>query len=83
MRQDADDLCAICFVDRLGEAPCVQLKCNHFFHYKCVRTVLEKRWHGPRIVFRFMECPLCKEQVACDLSRSVPNPLLDRPYRLC
>ncbi|KAI1714941.1 ring finger domain-containing protein [Ditylenchus destructor] len=77
MRQDADDLCAICFVDRLGEAPCVQLKCNHFFHYKCVRTVLEKRWHGPRIVFRFMECPLCKEQIDHTAFADLLSPLME------
>ncbi|VIO97478.1 B-box zinc finger family protein [Brugia malayi] len=62
-KQDADDLCVICFTDRLGGAPCIQLACHHIFHYRCVRTVLEKRWNGPRIVFRFMQCPLCKEQI--------------------
>ncbi|KAL3078261.1 hypothetical protein niasHS_012148 [Heterodera schachtii] len=61
--QDADDLCSICFSERLGEAPCVQLKCAHFFHWQCVRTALEKRWPGPRISFRFMQCPLCKENI--------------------
>lgn len=25
--------------------------------------ILEKRWNGPRIIFRFMQCPLCKQQV--------------------
>ncbi|CAG9534611.1 unnamed protein product [Cercopithifilaria johnstoni] len=63
IKQDADDLCAICFTDRLGGAPCIQLACNHVFHYRCARTVLEKRWNGPRIVFRFMQCPLCKKQI--------------------
>uniref|UniRef100_A0A1I7W188 RCR-type E3 ubiquitin transferase n=1 Tax=Loa loa TaxID=7209 RepID=A0A1I7W188_LOALO len=63
IKQDADDLCVICFTDRLGGAPCIQLACDHIFHYHCVRTVLEKRWNGPRIVFRFMQCPLCKEQI--------------------
>lgn len=63
MRQDADDLCVVCFVDRLGGAPCILLDCGHIFHYCCVKTVLEKRWNGPRITFRFMHCPLCKKQV--------------------
>ncbi|TKR87165.1 hypothetical protein L596_011613 [Steinernema carpocapsae] len=62
-RQDADDLCVICFTDRLGGAPCIQLKCGHIFHFNCVRTVLEKRWVGPRIVFQFMQCPLCRQQI--------------------
>uniref|UniRef100_A0A915ATT0 RCR-type E3 ubiquitin transferase n=8 Tax=Parascaris univalens TaxID=6257 RepID=A0A915ATT0_PARUN len=62
-RQDADDLCVICFTDRLGGAPCVQLACGHIFHYRCVKIILEKRWNGPRIIFRFMQCPLCKQQI--------------------
>ncbi|MCP9259804.1 MYCB2 [Dirofilaria immitis] len=63
IKQDADDLCVICFTDRLGGAPCIQLTCEHVFHYRCVQTVLEKRWNGPRIVFRFMQCPLCKNKL--------------------
>ncbi|CAD5224052.1 unnamed protein product [Bursaphelenchus okinawaensis] len=62
-KQDADDLCVICFTDRLGGAPCIKLSCGHSFHYHCVKTVLEKRWHGPRILFRFMQCPLCKSNI--------------------
>uniref|UniRef100_A0A915DDX7 RCR-type E3 ubiquitin transferase n=1 Tax=Ditylenchus dipsaci TaxID=166011 RepID=A0A915DDX7_9BILA len=77
IRQDADDLCIICFVDRLGEAPCVQLKCGHFFHHKCVRTILERRWNGPRIVFRFMQCPLCKEQIDHTAFSDLLKPLMD------
>lgn len=75
--QDASDACAICFTDRLDEAPCVRLKCGHLFHFICVRTVLERRWSGPRILFRltnlyynfefrsfrFMQCPLCRKEV--------------------
>ncbi|ULT86357.1 hypothetical protein L3Y34_006204 [Caenorhabditis briggsae] len=57
--QDGDDLCVICFTERLGAAPCISLGCGHIFHYHCVRAILERRWNGPRIVFRFMQCPLC------------------------
>uniref|UniRef100_A0A8R1DYZ2 RCR-type E3 ubiquitin transferase n=1 Tax=Caenorhabditis japonica TaxID=281687 RepID=A0A8R1DYZ2_CAEJA len=57
--QDGDDVCVICFTERLGAAPCIRLGCGHIFHYHCVRMILEKRWNGPRIVFRFMHCPLC------------------------
>lgn len=55
--QDASDACAICFTDRLDEAPCVRLKCGHLFHFICVRTVLERRWSGPRILFRLANSP--------------------------
>ncbi|CAI2353362.1 unnamed protein product [Caenorhabditis sp. 36 PRJEB53466] len=57
--QDGDDVCVICFTERLGAAPCIRLGCGHIFHYHCVRMILERRWNGPRIVFRFMHCPLC------------------------
>ena len=78
-RQDCDDVCVICFTDRLGAAPCIQvsskaigkaektlnfqLECGHLFHYNCLKTVLTNRWNGPRIQFRFMNCPLCNRQV--------------------
>ncbi|KAI6207356.1 RCR-type E3 ubiquitin transferase [Aphelenchoides besseyi] len=74
-RQDGDDLCVICFTDRLGGAPCIRVGCGHFFHFGCVRTVLEKRWNGPRIVFRFMQCPLCKQTIEHQALESLLAPL--------
>uniref|UniRef100_A0A0K0FMZ6 RCR-type E3 ubiquitin transferase n=1 Tax=Strongyloides venezuelensis TaxID=75913 RepID=A0A0K0FMZ6_STRVS len=59
INQDSDDLCSICYTDKLGSAPCIQVCCGHIFHYHCLMTVLEKKWNGPRISFRFMKCPLC------------------------
>lgn len=50
----------ICFSESLFSAPCIQLTCNHVFHYHCVQTVLEKRWSGGRITFTFSNCPICK-----------------------
>ncbi|VDM55490.1 unnamed protein product [Angiostrongylus costaricensis] len=62
--QDGNDVCVICFTDRLCAAPCIRLECGHLLHYHCVRAVLEKRWPGPRIQFRFMNCPLCNIQMS-------------------
>ncbi|CEF62183.1 E3 ubiquitin-protein ligase MYCBP2 [Strongyloides ratti] len=59
INQDSDDLCSICYTDKLGSAPCIQVTCGHIFHYHCLMTVLENKWNGPRISFRFMKCPLC------------------------
>ena len=74
-KQDTDDLCVICFVDRLGGAPCIKLSCGHLFHHKCVKTVLEKRWAGPRILFRFMHCPLCNALIEHESLEEILTPL--------
>lgn len=63
LTQDADDMCMICFVEALSCAPAIQLDCGHVFHYHCCRTVLEKRWIGPRISFGFSLCPICKNDI--------------------
>lgn len=83
LTQDADDMCMICFIEALSCAPAIQLDCGHVFHYQCCRTVLKRRWNGPRIGFGFSQCPICKvwttnvlgyEILKCDVS------LLDRYF---
>ncbi|XP_050560251.1 E3 ubiquitin-protein ligase MYCBP2 isoform X7 [Spodoptera frugiperda] len=63
LRQDADDMCMICFTDPLQAAPAIQLKCGHVFHLHCCRKVLANKWIGPRITFSFSQCPICKEDM--------------------
>ncbi|EFA00365.2 E3 ubiquitin-protein ligase MYCBP2-like Protein [Tribolium castaneum] len=63
LRQDADDMCMICFTEALSCAPAIQLKCGHVFHLHCCKAVLMKRWAGPRITFSFSLCPICKEEI--------------------
>ncbi|KAL3283868.1 hypothetical protein HHI36_018037 [Cryptolaemus montrouzieri] len=63
LRQDADDMCMICFTEALSCAPAIQLKCGHVFHLHCCKTVLMKKWAGPRITFSFSQCPICKENM--------------------
>ncbi|XP_034938609.1 E3 ubiquitin-protein ligase MYCBP2-like isoform X2 [Chelonus insularis] len=60
LKQDADDMCMICFTEALSCAPAIQLQCGHVFHLHCCRNVLSKRWVGPRITFGFSLCPICK-----------------------
>ncbi|XGW06024.1 hypothetical protein V3C99_016398 [Haemonchus contortus] len=74
--QDGDDVCVVCFTDRLCAAPCVRLGCGHLLHYHCVRAVLEKRWPGPRIQFRFLNCPLCNVQMSHPGLTDLLEPLL-------
>lgn len=71
----ADDYCPICWVEDLGSAPMVVLKCGHGVHYACIVERLRLRWQGPLISFGFMHCPTCQALVA--------HPLLDalvKPY---
>ncbi|XP_028043251.1 E3 ubiquitin-protein ligase MYCBP2 isoform X2 [Bombyx mandarina] len=63
LRQDADDMCMICFTDPLQAAPAIQLTCGHVFHLHCCRKVLVNKWNGPRISFSFSQCPICKEDI--------------------
>lgn len=60
LTQDADDMCMICFIEALSCAPAIQLDCGHVFHYQCCRSVIKRRWNGPRIGFGFSQCPICK-----------------------
>ncbi|XP_077071820.1 E3 ubiquitin-protein ligase MYCBP2 isoform X9 [Siphateles boraxobius] len=73
LKQDADDMCMICFTEALSAAPAIQLDCSHVFHLQCTRRVLENRWLGPRITFGFMSCPICKNKI----NHSVLKDLLD------
>lgn len=63
LKQDADDMCMICFTEALSAAPAIGLKCGHVFHLHCCQTIILKRWPGPRITFTFSLCPICKEVI--------------------
>ena len=63
--QDVDSFCNICFVEGLGNAPCVLLACNHYIHYKCLEKRLKKKWPGPKITFSHCLCPVCNSWVSC------------------
>jgi len=75
LRQDADDMCMICFTEALWPIPSIQLECGHVFHSACCRKILEKRWTGPRITFGFRNCPICKTKVAHPSLKPVLDPI--------
>ncbi|XP_065845558.1 E3 ubiquitin-protein ligase MYCBP2-like isoform X3 [Oscarella lobularis] len=60
LTQDGDDMCMICYSENLSAAPVIQLECGHLYHYHCAKMIIEKRWTGPRITFRFLMCPICE-----------------------
>ncbi|XP_047115899.1 E3 ubiquitin-protein ligase highwire-like [Schistocerca piceifrons] len=77
LKQDADDMCMICFTEALSCAPAIQLKCGHVFHLHCCRCVLMKRWSGPRITFAFSQCPICKASIEHSVLADLLAPVKD------
>ncbi|XP_041356631.1 E3 ubiquitin-protein ligase MYCBP2-like isoform X3 [Gigantopelta aegis] len=77
LRQDADDMCMICFTEALSAAPAIHLKCGHVFHLHCCRKILEKKWVGPRITFGFSLCPICKDHIEHPVLRELLQPILE------
>ncbi|KAM8976197.1 E3 ubiquitin-protein ligase MYCBP2 isoform 3-T3 [Pelodytes ibericus] len=75
LKQDADDMCMICFTEALSAAPAIQLECSHVFHLQCCRRVLENRWLGPRITFGFMSCPICKNKINHTVLKDLLDPI--------
>ncbi|KAG0414124.1 hypothetical protein HPB47_008717, partial [Ixodes persulcatus] len=75
LRQDADDMCMICFSEALSCAPAIQLTCGHVFHYHCCKTVLSRSWSGPRITFSFSLCPICKAPMEHGVLRDLLEPI--------
>ncbi|XP_060129318.1 E3 ubiquitin-protein ligase MYCBP2 isoform X3 [Zootoca vivipara] len=75
LKQDADDMCMICFTEALSAAPAIQLDCSHIFHLQCCCRVLENRWLGPRITFGFMSCPICKNKINHTVLKDLLDPI--------
>ncbi|KAM7178273.1 E3 ubiquitin-protein ligase MYCBP2 isoform 10-T10 [Macrochelys suwanniensis] len=75
LKQDADDMCMICFTEALSAAPAIQLDCSHVFHLQCCCRVLENRWLGPRITFGFMSCPICKNKINHTVLKDLLDPI--------
>lgn len=75
LKQDADDMCMICFIEALAYAPAIQLTCGHVFHLHCCRAVLMKRWSGPRITFGFSLCPICKAPMDHKILKDLLDPI--------
>ncbi|GAB6023050.1 hypothetical protein CHUAL_007142 [Chamberlinius hualienensis] len=75
LKQDADDMCMICFTEALSCAPAIQLGCGHVFHLQCCRKVLTKKWTGPRITFGFSLCPICKNPIEHTVLKDLLEPV--------
>lgn len=58
-----DGCCPVC-ADPWASNAVIQLDCGHIFHHACIKQMLQNRWHGSRITFGFMTCPLCKSSIS-------------------
>ncbi|XP_061164758.1 E3 ubiquitin-protein ligase MYCBP2-like [Saccostrea echinata] len=58
-----DGYCIVC-TEPWTSKPIIQIVCGHLFHYDCIRKMLMNRWHGSKITFGFMLCPLCKISIS-------------------
>eukprot|EP01084_Bolivina_argentea_P250100 418904_1 len=56
----ANDMCAICTVDKLEAGPVMIMPCNHIFHYLCIKKKVDLGWPKAYISFEFSYCPICK-----------------------
>lgn len=57
--QNEESYCVICYTTGLNSEPCVRLSsCGHAFHYNCLAKLIKDKWPSPRIVFKFLYCPI-------------------------
>jgi hypothetical protein len=70
------DYCNICWCEELKAAPCIQSECGHIVHLHCARKKVESKYSGNRIVFNFMNCPLCPNVMRSPALDDLLQPLL-------
>nr|AOV18880.1 myc binding protein 2 [Lymnaea stagnalis] len=75
LKQDADDMCMICFTEALSAAPAIKLSCSHLFHLHCAKIILSKRYVGARITFGFSMCPICKTTIEHPALKALLEPI--------
>jgi RCR-type E3 ubiquitin transferase len=73
---EGEDLCRVCWTEELREAPAVQLACGHTFHVECVSRLISNRWHGARVTFSFLQCPLCRQDIAAAPLQELLAPMM-------
>lgn len=76
--KNEEEYCAICYVEDLGSAPCIQISapCSHTLHYQCVKSKLSSRWPGARVSFAFLQCPTCQHPMQHPTLKDIIEPIL-------
>eukprot|EP00347_Sterkiella_histriomuscorum_P014988 403358741 len=76
----SSDLCSICYTEELGQAPVVQLNCDHMFHSKCLATILENKYSTLRISLGYLDCPICGVYMQSAQCRKIKDILTQEGY---
>jgi len=76
LEEDDDSYCTICYTEGLGQAPTIRLGCGHYYHFECITSKLSRGWPGARITFGFLNCPLCKQEMAHPALTQLMAPLI-------
>ena len=54
LNENLDETCSICISNYIKNETLMELPCNHFFHYDCIKTYLNKYNY---------KCPICRHDV--------------------
>lgn len=76
------DWCPICYSEGLSNAPCIKLACSHILHYHCAVSSIKAKWPGMAITFRFLECPICKQEVSHPALKMLLAPHLEMKEKI-
>lgn len=53
-----DNCCLVCHLG--NEKECIKLKCNHYFHKECLKTLKNCPYCNKKIILPIIEVNLCK-----------------------
>lgn len=73
MGAKGDDYCIVCYTEGLSQGPCVQLNCKHIAHLDCLMQRVKTGWIGARIVFNFLDCPACKQEMKAEYCKELED----------
>ncbi|KAK8795502.1 hypothetical protein WA158_000159 [Blastocystis sp. Blastoise] len=74
---EGSEYCSLCYTSGLEDDCVVQLKCNHYFHYDCMKKYIEAYNGHSKITFQELCCPQCRQPIECEVLDSILKPLKD------
>lgn len=74
------DSCEMCH-DYYSNAPIVQADCGHMFHWHCMKTKLDFKWVGPKLIFTHIHCQTCKKELSLSNNKDLQE-LVNKDLKL-